>query len=61
MLVVTRRDGESVRIGPDIEVKVWHSPEGQIRVGITAPRDLPIARKELGEPSHLKREETRRG
>jgi len=61
MLVVTRRDGESVRIGKDIEVKVWLSAEGQIRVGITAPRDVPIARKELGEPNLLRREEVRRG
>lgn len=61
MLVVTRRDGESVRIGKDIEVKVWLSAEGQIRVGITAPRDVPIARKELGEPSLLRREEVPRG
>lgn len=61
MLVVTRRDGESVRIGKDIEVKVWLSAEGQIRVGITAPRDVPIARKELGEPHLLRREEVPRG
>ena len=51
MLVVTRRHGESVLIGDNIEVKVWHSAEGQIRVGIEAPRDVPIARKELGAPS----------
>lgn len=54
MLVVTRRHGESVLIGDNIEVKVWHCGEGQIRVGIEAPRDVPISRKELGSPAPSK-------
>lgn len=60
MLVLTRKNGEAIRIGRDILIKVWHSPEGQIRVGIQAPRELPIAREELGAPELLKREESRR-
>lgn len=60
MLVVTRKTGEAIRIGRDILVKVWHTPDGHIRVGIDAPRELPIAREELGSPELAKRTEARR-
>jgi hypothetical protein len=44
MLVVTRRLGESVTIGSEIEVTLLKSKEGRIRLGIRAPRELPVCR-----------------
>lgn len=48
-LVITRRDGESVLIGDDIEVRVSLDPlrKNQIKVGIRAPRNVTILRSEL--------------
>lgn len=52
MLVITRREGEQFRIGGDIIVKVtaiFGTPDGGLkaRVGITAPREIPILREEV--------------
>lgn len=48
MLVISRRRGESVQIGPDIEVMVTRvMPNGQVRLAIKAPPDVKIARDEL--------------
>lgn len=44
MLVVTRKDRESVRIGEDILVTVWRTNDGRIRVGIEAPKNLRVER-----------------
>lgn len=44
MLVLTRRVGESLTIGPDVVVTVLEVRGGQVRVGITAPRDVEIQR-----------------
>lgn len=44
MLVVTRKDREAVKIGDDILVVVWRTDDGRIRVGIDAPRSIPIHR-----------------
>ncbi|HKK50730.1 MAG TPA: carbon storage regulator CsrA [Myxococcota bacterium] len=49
MLVLTRRQGESVRIGPDIRVTVVASSGGQVRVAIDAPADVGIFREEIFE------------
>ena len=46
MLVLGRRAGESIRIG-DITVKIVEARNGQIKVGIDAPKDIPIVRQEL--------------
>jgi ribosomal protein S1 len=50
MLVITRRLGESVTIGQDIEVTLLKSKEGRIRLGIRAPRDLDVSRKDGDGP-----------
>lgn len=50
MLVLTRRSGESIRIGDDIRITIIDRDHtGQIRVGIDAPRNIPILRAELYE------------
>ncbi len=49
MLVLTRRHGESVRIGPDIRVTVVAMTGGQVRIAIDAPDEVSIFREELFE------------
>lgn len=47
MLVLTRRHGESLRIGPDIRVTVVSSTSGQVRIAIDAPEHVGILREEI--------------
>jgi carbon storage regulator len=47
MLVLTRRRGEKIRIGQDIEVMVTRIIDGNVRLAIKAPPDVPIVRTEL--------------
>lgn len=47
MLVLSRKLGEKIRIGEDIEITVVDIDRGKIRLGIVAPRDVPILRTEL--------------
>lgn len=44
MLVLTRRRGQSLAIGCDIEVKVLEIDHGKVRIGIDAPEDVRIER-----------------
>jgi len=55
MLVVRRREGESVLIGDDIEVVVLEASANRVKLGITAPREILVFRKEL----ELTREQNR--
>lgn len=47
MLVIRRRAGESFLIDGDIEVEVLAVGPTQVKLGITAPKDIPILRKEV--------------
>ena len=47
MLVLSRKPGETIRIGEDIEVSVMEVKGDTVRIGITAPRSIPIFRQEL--------------
>jgi carbon storage regulator len=47
MLVLTRRRGEGVTIGPDIRVVVLSTQGGQVRLGIEAPRQVEVHRDEV--------------
>lgn len=48
MLVITRKEGQRVFIGDDIEVVVSRIlPDGRVRLSIKAPRDVRIVREEL--------------
>jgi carbon storage regulator len=47
MLVLSRRCGESVTIGPDIRVVVLGLKSGQVRLGIEAPRAVSVHREEI--------------
>lgn len=47
MLVITRKKGESVLIGDDIEITIIKAEDGNVKISISAPRDIIILRKEL--------------
>jgi carbon storage regulator len=47
MLILTRKEGESIIIGDGIEVKITRINGNEVRVGIAAPRHIPVYRKEL--------------
>ena len=46
MLVLTRKSNQSIMIGDDIEVSVLSVLGEKVRVGIQAPRDIPVYRKD---------------
>ena len=47
MLVLTRRKGESIILGDDVEVKILELHGSQVKVGIQAPKSLSVHRKEV--------------
>ena len=47
MLVLTRKTNQSIMIGDDVEVTVLAVSRDKIRLGITAPREVPVFRKEV--------------
>jgi carbon storage regulator len=47
MLVLTRKSNQSIMIGDDIEVTVLSVMGEKVRIGIQAPRDIPVFRKEV--------------
>jgi carbon storage regulator len=47
MLVLTRKTNQSIMIGDDIEVTVLAVSRDKIRLGITAPKDVPVYRQEV--------------
>jgi len=49
MLVITRKEDESFLIGDDIEIKIIEAEDGRVKIGIEAPRDKKIVRKEILE------------
>jgi carbon storage regulator len=49
MLILTRRAGESLRIGDDVEVTVMAVNGSQVRIGIKAPINISVDREEVAE------------
>ena len=47
MLVLTRKSNQSIMIGDDVEVSVLAIVGEKVRIGIQAPRDVPVFRKEV--------------
>ncbi len=47
MLVLTRKSNQSIMIGDDIEVSVLSIMGEKVRIGIQAPREIPVFRKEV--------------
>lgn len=47
MLVVTRRIGEKIMIGDDVEIVVIGIQGNQVRIGVKAPKDVGVHREEI--------------
>lgn len=47
MLILNRKPGESIILNDNIEVKILEIQDGKIKIGIEAPRDVSILRKEV--------------
>ncbi len=47
MLILTRRVGESIIIGDDISITVLGVDGAQARIGISAPKEVPVHREEI--------------
>lgn len=47
MLVLSRKIGETLKIGDDIEIQILDVNRGQVRIGIAAPKQVNIVRSEL--------------
>jgi len=49
MLVLTRRKGQSIMIGEDIEISIEEVSGDAVRIGIRAPREISVHRREIYE------------
>jgi carbon storage regulator len=49
MLVLSRKPGEALRVGEEVEITVVEVKGDMVRLGIQAPRDVQVWRKELWE------------
>ena len=49
MLILTRRVGETVMIGEEVTVTVLGVKGNQVRLGVNAPKDVPVHREEIFE------------
>ncbi|MGH8150641.1 MAG: carbon storage regulator CsrA [Steroidobacteraceae bacterium] len=52
MLILTRRPGERLCIGEHVVVTVLGVKGNQVRIGITAPRDIAVDRQEIYDRKH---------
>jgi carbon storage regulator len=55
MLILTRRVGETVMIGDDVTITVLGVKGNQVRVGVDAPKSIPVHREEIYD--RIKREQ----
>jgi carbon storage regulator len=49
MLILTRRVGQTLHIGDQIQVTVLGIQGSQVRIGVNAPKDVPVHRREIYE------------
>ncbi len=47
MLMMSRRQGEVILIGDEIEIVIAHIGRSRVKVGIRAPRDMPVMAREV--------------
>ena len=47
MLVLTRRIGESLKIGTNVTVTIINVKGAQVRIGVIAPKTIPVHREEV--------------
>ena len=47
MLIITRRAGERIRVGDDVLIEVMEVTGSTVRLGIAAPKSIPVYREEI--------------
>jgi len=47
MLIIRRRAGEAVLIGPNVELEILNIGSNQVKLGFRAPREVTVLRKEI--------------
>ncbi|MBT7307724.1 MAG: carbon storage regulator CsrA [Gammaproteobacteria bacterium] len=57
MLILTRRVGETVRIGDDVSITVLGVKGNQVRIGIDAPREVAVHREEIYQRIHYEEDD----
>ncbi len=60
MLVLSRRKDESIMIGDDVEVTIVDIRGDKVRLGITAPKAIPVHRREVYEAIQREKSEKKR-
>jgi carbon storage regulator len=59
MLILTRKSGETITIGENIQIRVLGVKGGQVRIGVDAPREVTVNREEVFERVQAEGEEKR--
>ena len=59
MLVITRKKGESILIGDNIEISISKIEDGSVKLAINAPKEVTILRKELYEEIESQNKESK--
>lgn len=49
MLILSRKSGEAIKIGDDIEITIISTKNDQVKIGIKAPKEVEVYRKEIFE------------
>ena len=47
MLIITRRPGERIMLGDDVRIHIMEIAGNNVRVGIEAPKSIPVYREEI--------------
>lgn len=56
MLVLTRRISERLRIGDDVTIAILGIKGNQVRIGVEAPKSVPVDREEIHQRKKLERD-----